>query len=148
MKFVLTQTAEIEANVEGVWAAWSNVAAFPEWDPREIATSIDGPFQVGATGWSKQRGNPRAPFRITAVAAPHAWSSECPLPGGRLEISHLVEEIGGGRVRVTKTYTAHGPMTLAFRLHFGRRIRKQMPASFAALGARARHLDQFRVGKP
>ena len=45
-------------------------------------------------------------------------------------INHLIELTTEG-VALTKTYDAHGPMALAFRLFFARGILREMPGSFA-----------------
>ena len=65
------------------------------------------------------------------------WVNELPMPGGRLVIDHHLEAVSGGGSAVRKTYTAHGPMAVLFKLFFGRGIRRGMPASFAALEAEA-----------
>lgn len=71
---------------------------------------------------------------ITAVDPGSRWISQTSLPGGRLVIDHEVNS-GADGVVVRKTYTAEGPMALAFRWFFAKDIRAQMPGSFAALEA-------------
>jgi uncharacterized protein YndB with AHSA1/START domain len=142
----VTYTLNIETTVRAdpaaLWQAWTDMPRFPSWDPREEETSLEGPFQAGTTGWSKQQGTPRSPFTITAVIPGRRWQVETPLPGGKLVIDHEMSEAGHGEVRLVKRYAAHGPMTLAFRLYYGRKICREMPASFAALAAEA-----ARVGR-
>ena len=40
-------------------------------------------------------------------------------------------------MRLVKTYRVHGPLSVLFRLYFGREIRRNMPATFAALAVEA-----------
>jgi hypothetical protein len=109
---------------------------YPEWDPREQALRLDGPFEAGTTGWSKQVGpRPGSPFRLVRVEAPNRWTNESPLPGGRLSIDHLLTDRGDGTVHLTKRYEVHGPMQLAFRLIFAHAIRRDTPGTFTALEA-------------
>jgi hypothetical protein len=140
MKYQLNVEAVIEADPAAVWQAWTDTARFPGWGPREEENRLDGPFAAGTSGWSKQRGIPGGPYALSVVNAQQSWEIESPLPGGKLTVDHRVQVLDGGRVRVSKQYAASGPMSLAFRLHFGRKIRQSMPDSFAALATEAARL--------
>lgn len=124
----------IDATPQAVWAVWSDMTAYPSWDPREETMRLDGPFATGTTGFSKQTG-PRAggPITITRVEAPRRFTVETPLPGGRLVLDHVVEAAPGGGTIARKRYEAHGPMSVAFRLFFAKGIRAEMPDTFRAL---------------
>jgi hypothetical protein len=134
MMYALRLEAQLTATVKEAWSAWSDMTRFPEWDPREEIMRLDGPFAVGTTGFSKQTG-PRAggPVKITLIERPARYVVETPLPGGKLELDHLIEDAGDGRTRLVKRYLVQGPMALAFRLVFAKSIRAEMPATFAAL---------------
>jgi hypothetical protein len=135
MKHELDVTAVIRADAAAVWSTWTDIDRFPAWDPREQRNRLDGPFAVGATGWSKQKGAPGGPYTICRIEPGRSWQATSPLPGGALTIDHRVEDLNDGRVRVSKRYVATGPMSLAFRCWFGPSIRRAMPASFTALEA-------------
>ncbi|WP_425307797.1 SRPBCC family protein [Ammonicoccus fulvus] len=139
MHHTVTCTQTLDAEPADVWAAWIDMESYPTWDPREEELRLDGPFGEGATGWSKQVGpRPGTRFTITDVDPGRGFTTTCPLPGGALEIRHRIEGGTPTGVRVEKTYTARGPMTLAFRLVFARGIRASTPGTFAALEAEAR----------
>jgi len=140
VKYTLEIEMTVAADGPALWQAWTDMERFPSWDPREEETSLNGPFQAGTTGWSKQRGTPRSPITITAVTPRRHWQVETPLPGGKLVIDHRMDEAGNGQVRLAKRYVAHGPMSVAFRVYYGRKIRREMPESFAALVAEANRL--------
>jgi hypothetical protein len=127
----------ISGEPSAVWAVWSDPDRFPEWDPREERTRLDGSFAVGSTIDSKQHGNPGGVATITAIDPGVSWTLESPLPGGRLTIDHRVEPAGPGRVRVSKRYDVTGPLTLLFRYWYGPRVSRSLPASFDALGVEA-----------
>jgi hypothetical protein len=136
--YTLDLEARVEADLDSVWTAWTDMERYPEWDPREEVMTLDGPFAEGATGFSKQAG-PRAggPIRITRVEAPGRFTVETPLPLGRLVLDHWMEPSGPDRVLIRKRYQVHGPMSVAFRLFFTSSIRSEMPATFAALESEA-----------
>jgi hypothetical protein len=137
-------TIDCEATITGrladVWATWTDMVRYPEWDPREQALRLDGPFEAGTTGWSKQVGpRPGSPFRLVRVDPPTGWTNESPLPGGKLVIDHQLSDNGDGTVHLVKRYQVHGPMQLAFRLIFARGIVREAPGTFAALEAETAH---------
>jgi len=76
----------VTATPAALWQAWTDVARFPSWDPREEEARLEGAFAVGATVWSKQRGNPGGAVTLTAVVPERLWRAEKPLPGGKLVI--------------------------------------------------------------
>jgi hypothetical protein len=142
-------TLDVESIAEGdhaaVWQSWTDMERFPLWDPREEETRLHGPFAVGTTGWSKQKGTSRSPILISEVVSGERWQVQTPLPGGKLVIDHRIDDLGDGRLKLSKRYVAHGPVALAFRVYYARKIRKEMPASFAALVAESRRRARANV---
>jgi hypothetical protein len=137
MKYELDVAAVIHADAAAAWSVWTDIDRFPSWDPRERRNRLDGPFAVGTTGSSKQKGAPGGSYTICRIEPGRSWQATSTLPGGALTIDHRVEDLAGGQVRVSKRYVATGPMALAFRWWFGPAIRRAMPASFTALAAEA-----------
>ena len=136
--YAISCDTTIDGTVDSVWATWTDMASYPEWDPREESLRIDGPFEAGTTGFSKQvGGRPGADFRLTLVEPEERWKNELPLPGGRLVIDHWLSPTDDGRLHVIKRYEVHGPMSLPFRLFFARGIKEGAALTFAALEAEA-----------
>lgn len=132
--YTLELTAVVRSPVTDVWDAWADVESYPRWDPREEDLRLDTPFADGATGYSKQHGNPGGPFRIVDLQPGKGWTTPCPLPRGELQIVHsLVPGDDPATTTIIKTYVVKGPLSLVFRLWYGRRIRATQPASFVAL---------------
>jgi uncharacterized protein YndB with AHSA1/START domain len=128
-------SATIPAPAEKVWSVWTDLEKYPEWDPREERLNLDVPFGEGATGSSKQIGNPANTFTITDVVPGKTWTTRCALPGGELAMRHeLIPD--GDSTRVVKRYTVSGPFSLPFRLFFAGRVKKDLPGTFDALAAR------------
>jgi uncharacterized protein YndB with AHSA1/START domain len=127
--------ATFQADPAEVWAAWTDVARWPEWDVSKEMARLDGPFEPGVCGWAKQRGNLGGTFTITAVETGRRWVSECPVPLGKVVFEHTLEPVGGGRVRVIKRVEVQGGSAPLLRL-FAPRMRRDIAESLCALGRR------------
>jgi hypothetical protein len=130
--------ATFVAQPAAVWQVWTDVASWPEWDVSKEIARLDGKFEVGTTGWAKQRGNLGGPFMITLVEPGRRWVSECPLPVGRAIFDHRIDPLGQGRVRVVKTADVQGGFAPLFRLVFAPKMRREITESLAALERRIR----------
>lgn len=131
--------ATFEAEPAAVWRVWTDVAHWHEWDVSKEIARLDGPFAAGVSGWAKQRGNLGGSFTITEVDPGRRWVSECPLPVGSVVFDHLIEPLGGDRVRVVKKVEVNGGVAALLRL-FAPRMRRDIAASLAAMeGQIARH---------
>lgn len=133
---IRTEAVLTGVTAEQVWQVWSDLPKTPEWDPRDDLNDMHGPFAPGTTGWFAQ-GKRTGTYTIDSVGPGHQWQSSSPLPGGRLVVNHEIVETQDG-VRVVKTYCVSGPLVPAFAVYFARGIRREMPATFAALQAEAR----------
>ncbi|WP_163507458.1 SRPBCC family protein [Fodinicola acaciae] len=130
--YTISAEAAIDGDLTTIWRVVTDVANWPAWDPHEEAARLDGPFAAGTTGWSKPRGGPATDWTITEVVERRKWSSECPLPGGKLSGDNTFEQVGD-KVLCRKTVHVRGPLTPLFRFYFGRKIRADMLKTFAAL---------------
>ena len=125
--------ATLEARPTAVWAVWTDVARWPDWDVGKEIARLDGPFEAGVSGWAKQRGNLGGSFTITAVDAGQRWVSECPLLFGKVVFDHALEPVAKNRVRVIKRVEAEGGIAPLVRL-FVPKMRRDIAESLAALG--------------
>ena len=125
--------ATLQAGPAAVWAVWTDVARWPEWDVSKEIARLDGPFEVGASGWAKQRGNLGGSFTITVVEAGRRWVSECPVPWGKVVFEHVLEPVAKSRVRVVKRVEVEGGIAPLIRL-FAPKMRRDIAESLAALG--------------
>ncbi len=125
--------ATLAAESAAVWAVWTDVARWPQWDVSKEIARLDGPFAPGVSGWAKQRGSLGGSFTITAVEAGRRWVTECPVPWGKVVFDHLLEPAGQGRVRVVKRVEVEGGIAPLVRL-FAPKMRRDIAESLAALG--------------
>ena len=131
--FVFECEATFEAEPEAVWNVWTDVARWPEWDVSKEMSRLDGPFEVGVSGWAKQRGNLGGTFTITEVNPGRGWVTECPMPLGKIIFDHEIEPLAGGRVRVVKRVGVQGGFGPLLRL-FAPKMRRDIAESLVALG--------------
>lgn len=129
--FATSQT--ITADSDKLWRVWTDPDRFPDWDPRELYTKLNGLFAVGSTIVSKQKGNPGGTATICTIIEGERWAVTTPLPGGQLLIDHLISRAGNNKITVTKRYAVSGPLSVLFRLYYGRKVRRSMPGTFDAL---------------
>jgi len=128
--------ATLQAAPAAVWAVWTDVARWPEWDVSKEIARLDGPFEPGVSGWLKQRGNLGGPFIVTAVEPGRRWVSECPMLLGKVVFDHVLEPVATGGVRVVKRVEAEGGIAPLARL-FVPKMRRDIAESLAALGRQA-----------
>jgi len=120
-----------------VWRIWTDVARWPEWDASKEIAQMDGDFQVGSSGWVKKHNALGGTFAITSLEPGRRWTSESPLPLGRVIFEHLVEPVPGGKVRVVKGVEVEGGSAGLFRVLAAPRMRRDIEATLAALQRRA-----------
>src|SRR5690349_21281996 len=125
--------AMLQAGPAAVWAVWTDVARWPEWDVSKEIARLDGPFQPGVSGWAKQRGNLGGSFTITAVDDGRRWVTECPVPMGKVVFDHLLEPVAGGRVRVVKRVEVQGGLFTSLLRVVAPKMRREIAGSLAAL---------------
>src|SRR5215831_14188362 len=124
--------AVLEAEPARLWAVWTDVARWPEWDTTKEIARLDGAFEPGVSGWAKQRGNLGGSFTITVVEAGRRWVTECPVPLGKVVFDHVLEPVAPGRVRVVKRVGVQGGFAPLLRL-FAPKMRREIAESLAAL---------------
>jgi ligand-binding SRPBCC domain-containing protein len=103
------------ASAEAIWALWSAVNRWPEWDSSLERIELTGPFEAGTTGTMILPGRPPISFTITEVQPGHGFTDETEVPGGVLRFRHSLE-ITDGRTVVTHRVEIDGPAEMAGKL--------------------------------
>jgi uncharacterized protein YndB with AHSA1/START domain len=108
----LELSADVEASPETVWRIMSDVDHWPEWTASVGSVERLGgqPLEVGAKVRIRQPRLPVAIWRVTDKVPGQSFSWEAHGPGLRTRASHRVEDIGGGRSRVTLSIDQGGPL--------------------------------------
>ncbi|MET9626354.1 SRPBCC family protein [Lentzea sp. NPDC006480] len=96
------------ASVEAVWALWSDVGRWVEWDEGVESVTLSGPFATGSRGEMVIKGQGAIPFELTSVEEGVGFVDETSVEGALLRFSHRVEQVAEG-VRVTHSVVIEGP---------------------------------------
>src|SRR6266480_1833916 len=88
--------AALQAGPAAVWAVWTDVARWPEWDVSKEIARLDGPFEPGVSGWAKHARQPGRPLR-------HHGGGARPALGERMP-----DAAGQGRLRPRARAGRHG----------------------------------------
>jgi polyketide cyclase/dehydrase/lipid transport protein len=106
--FEFEHSVETSAGAQAVWALWSEVDRWVEWDTSVQKVTLDGPFEVGSSGIMHIEGMPPLAFRLTEVLPGVGFTDETAIPGGVVRFGHRLEPVGD-RVRVTHWVEVDGP---------------------------------------
>jgi hypothetical protein len=106
--FSYEHSVEGPASAETVWALWSDVSRWTEWDESLESVTLSGPFAEGSGGTMTIKGQGAIPFTLTSVDPGIGFVDETSVPGALLRFTHRVERLASG-VRVTHSVVIEGP---------------------------------------
>ena len=124
------------AEPQALWALWSDVAAWPQWDVDLEAVTLEGDFAVGTHGSLQPKGMDPFPFTITRAEPGRGYTDETPLPGAVLRFEQDLLEGEEGRV-IRQRVTMEGPAANEWFEQIGGKIVLDVPAALARLADRA-----------
>ncbi len=96
----------------------------------------DGPFAPGTTGAMKFKGQEPLHYRLVKVEPGREFVDETPVGELVVRVSHLLEPLGRGRVRITYAAEIDGPEEQAKEI--GAAITADFPDTIASLVALAK----------
>jgi hypothetical protein len=131
-----SHTIEDEVGPDAVWALYEDVSTWPAWDAEAEWVTREGPFAAGSAGEMKFRGMDPLPYRLTRVEPLREFVDETPVGDLVVRVSHRLEPLGSGRLRVTYAAEIDGPEEEAAQV--GPMITADFPATMAALLALAK----------
>ncbi|TDP90485.1 SRPBCC family protein [Labedaea rhizosphaerae] len=131
MTYGYEHSVETSASPEAVWALWSDVSRWTEWDTSLTAMRMDGPFEPGATGVMTIEGQGDIDFRLTEVEPGVGFTDETVLPIATLTFGHTMTPLAGGRLRITHRVTIEG----AAAQELGPQVTEDVPDAMAGLVA-------------
>ena len=131
MTYDYEHSIETSASPAAVWALWSDVGRWVEWDTSVSAMRMDGPFAPGGTGVMTIEGQGDIEFRLTDVEPGIGFTDETVLPVATLRFGHTMTPLPGGRLRVTHRVTIDGPAAQGM----GPQVTADVPDAMAGLVA-------------
>jgi hypothetical protein len=124
MKF--SHTLQTSASPEKIWAIWTDVAHWAEWDTELADAILDTAFDLGAVGKLKPRSGSVSPFRISQFNAGQSYTFTMKLPLSQLSVyRHL--HVRSGRTYFTHEVSFQGLLAFLFGVLLGRRFRMKLP---------------------
>ena len=138
-------TEETAASPEAVWALWSDVRTWPEWDEAVASVSLAGPFATGSPGRLKPVGGPGVTFTLTEVHEPFCFADETRLPGAVMRFEHRSERVGD-RTRITHAVSIEGVTAALFARLIGRGVARGLPGAVCRLASVAAEREARAAG--
>jgi hypothetical protein len=131
-----THTVEADVAPQAIWALYEDVTTWPSWDAQAEKITRDGPFQAGTTGTMKFVGQDPLTYRLAKVEPLREFVDETPAGPLLVRVSHLLEPVAAGRLRITYSAEIEGPEEAAQQV--GPMITADFPETMASLVALAK----------
>lgn len=126
MKF--EHTVSTSASHERIWAIWTDVPRWPEWDTELVSASItDGPFALGVTGTLRPKTGPTSTFVVSEMDPGTSYAFTTRLPLGRLVVRRQLMAEPQGETRFTHQVAFAGALSGLVGVLLGRRFRSALP---------------------
>lgn len=128
-------SVETRAGADAVFALFSGVDTWPEWNAGVERMELDGPFVAGTAGRMTQPGQAPLASQLIWVEEGHGFEDETQVPsaGVVVRVRHELEALSHGGTRITYRCVVDG---LAAD-EVGPMVTADFPAVMAALSARA-----------
>jgi uncharacterized protein YndB with AHSA1/START domain len=134
---VITVTRRTTAKPEAIWRLWADVPNRTRWDNSLERITLQGPFQPGAAGIVKLRGQPERKFKVVDTVPPRAYTDRFFLPlGGKMDWAHSISDVDGER-SVTFNISITGPTSPLLAPMLKRILRRELPSTLSKLIALA-----------
>jgi uncharacterized protein YndB with AHSA1/START domain len=134
--YTYSYSMETDAAPEAVWALYEDASTWPDWDAQAELVTRDGPFAAGTTGTMKFVDQDPLEYRLTKVEPRREFVDETPVDSLVVRVSHMLEPLPSGRLRVTYTAQIDGPKGEAQQV--GPMITADFPDTMTSLVALAK----------
>jgi hypothetical protein len=113
-------------SVEHIWAVWTNVNQWHEWQPDIEEAKIEGEFKVGNTFMLKPKGGPKVKIEIIEVEPFKHFTDLTRFPGARMYGSHEFI-VHGNELEIKTTMSIEGPLSFLWRKLVAEDVANGMP---------------------
>ncbi len=136
-------TVDTRAGAGAVFALFSDVTSWPEWNAGVERVELDGPFQEGATGTMHMPGGESLAFRLSWVEEDGGFEDETPVPdaGVVVRVRHELLPSPAGGTRIRYRCVIDGPSVDEAGPAVGAMVTGDFADVMAALSARAEAAD-------
>lgn len=133
--------AEAAAPPEAVWAVWTDLDAWPDFDPALRSVELAGGSRtitaVGQEGTLVDETGRAIAWSVTYLDPPRAYTFTSRLPLARLHVHRCLRATDSDRLRLTHEVWFAGPLGAIFGLFLGRRFASLLPGVVARVVERA-----------
>ena len=133
--YTYSHTVEADVTPEAIWGLYEDLTTWPSWDAQAELITRDGPFDAGSTGTMKFVGQEPLDYRLAKVEPLREFVDETPVGELVVRVSHLLEPVPQGRLRITHAVEIDGPEAEAQEA--GPMITADFPDTMASLVALA-----------
>ena len=139
-------SVETPAGAGAVFALFSDVATWPDWNAGVERVELYGPFSAGTAGTMVVPGGQRFEFRLIWTEEDRGFEDETLVPGAEVvvRVRHLLEHLSDGGTRITYRCVIDGPAADEVGPDLGPAITADFPEVMAALSARAEAVPASR----
>ncbi len=122
---------ETDVPAAAIWSLYEDVTTWPLWDAQAELITRDGPFVTGTTGTMKFSGQDPLSSTLSRVEPLREFVDETAVGEIVVRVSHRLEPLDFGRLRVTYAAEIEGPEHEARQL--GPMITADFPETINAL---------------
>lgn len=136
MVLTLRESATVDGDLASIWRTATDVAAWSVWDPHVLSCGFEGPFEVGAKGWTVTRivDSRASHFEVVGCEPERSFTTSSPMPKGKMLITMSFAPAGDGRVTIDRQVEVNGPFVPVFRLLWAKKMMADAKLTIAALG--------------
>ncbi|MGB5952160.1 MAG: SRPBCC family protein [Ornithinimicrobium sp.] len=116
---------------DDVWALWTDVPTWGQWDSGLKDAVLNTDFAPSATGTIVPNSGPKASFRIVEVDDGSSYTFVTSMPGATLSVRR--ELLDAHATTFTHTVWFEGPLSWLWSRLVGRSFRKQLPPTMQRL---------------
>jgi hypothetical protein len=118
----------IDSTLETVFAAYADVARWPEWDNEVREVHLPAGLKLGATGHLIPRQGPKAMITVTECTQLRSFTMQAALPLCKMHFGHMLRE-DQGKTTATHWVEFTGPLAFLFRQLIGKGITATLPTT-------------------
>ena len=126
------ESININATAEQVFAVYSDVSNWSNWDKEVVSSSIDGEFEVGTKGLIVPRGEPKSAIELIEVTQNKSFTVECKLPLCKMHFIHELD-FQDGETEVVNTAEFSGLLAPIFSRLIAPKLKPGIASSLQAL---------------
>jgi hypothetical protein len=124
MKF--KHTVKTSASPERIWAIWTDVEHWAEWDTELHNSELDGLFRLGAIGKLTPKTGRVSTFEISQFSLGKSYTFTVKLPLCKLNVYRYLRSESDG-VYFTHEVSFNGVLAMGFGLLLGRKFQVELP---------------------